>query len=68
MDYKPETKISKQYGTNIVVAVVGYAHDWAAYCAPIGTTVDECSRHGDKISATTARDMFPEFIEMSYRN
>lgn len=57
-----------RYGqSNKIVAVAGYANDWAAYKAPADWTDDRVASDGDKISATMARDLFPCFKSLKYR-
>ena len=52
-----------------VVAVVGYAGDWATYeqAYPDQTTDSLIARMGDKISRTHAENLFPEFKTLRYR-
>ena len=50
-----------------VVAVVGYANDFACYQYYTDRSDDECARHGDKLSEGEARSLFPELTEYNYR-
>ena len=52
-----------------VVAVIGYANDWAAYeqSYPEQDTDDLIARQGDKISERSARDLFLELKDLRYR-
>jgi len=52
---------------SVVVAVIGWANDWAAYRSPEGTSVETCAREGNKISEREARSLFPELEKMYYR-
>ena len=51
-----------------VVAVVGWAHDFAAYEWYNTSSDEECASHGDKISEEQARRLFPELKNLSYRS
>ena len=52
-----------------VVAVIGYAGDWAAYeqSYPDQYSPDLIARHGDKISQEAAEERFPELTALRYR-
>jgi hypothetical protein len=52
-----------------VVAVIGYAHDWAAYeqAYPDQTTPEYIASNGDKISRDEAMELFPELSSLRYR-
>lgn len=52
-----------------VVAVIGFANDWAAYemAYPEQTTPDLIARHGDKVGETDARLLFLELSKLRYR-
>ena len=41
-----------------VVAVVGYADDWAAYIGPLGWSNEDVAERGDKLSPEQADPLF----------
>ena len=53
-----------------VVAVIGYAGDWAAYeqAYPEQDTADLIAHQGDKIGEVQARNLFPELAKLRYRH
>ena len=56
----------------LVVAVEGYAHDWAAYIGAVegknhNEEVEEVARHGSKLSRELAEFLFPQFKDLQYR-
>ena len=56
----------------LVVAVEGYAHDWAAYIGAVEgknhvEEVEEVARHGSKLSRELAEFLFPHFKDLHYR-
>lgn len=53
-----------------VVAVIGYAGDWAAYEQSYPDQLDyqSIADNGDKIYVDDARKLFPEFATLAYRN
>ena len=68
---KPETIIpstSLSSGGYKVVAVIGWAHDFAAYQYYIGSSDETVAQSGDKISAEEARELFPELKDYIYRH
>jgi len=52
-----------------VVAVIGYAGDWAAYeqSYPDQTTDQAIADNGDKLYVDDARALYPEFAILLYR-
>ena len=52
-----------------VVAVIGWAHDWAAYeqAYPDQTTPEYIASNGDKIGREDALRLFPELHTLRYR-
>jgi hypothetical protein len=52
-----------------VVAVIGWAHDWAAYeqSYPDQTSIYDIASNGDKISREEAETLFPELKILRYR-
>lgn len=60
--YKPELLKDAEGGTTIsvkVVAVIGYADDWAAYWGPTDQSDGWIAHRGDKISRLAAEALFP---------
>jgi len=56
----------------IVVAVEGYADDWAAYIGAVKgedheTEWEEVKDHGSKLAREVAELLFPQFRELHYR-
>ena len=53
----------------MVVAVIGYARDWAAYeqSYPDQITLQDIADNGDKLSKDEARRLFPELNSLAYR-
>ena len=49
-----------------IVAVIGWANDYAAYASPAEWTDERCASNGDKISADEAHRLFPNMRE-NYR-
>jgi hypothetical protein len=66
-EFAPDDKIVRMTNERTVVAVVGWAHDWAAYAATSDWSITECARHGDKISESEARNLFPQLKDWYYR-
>ena len=67
---KPETIIPSTVPSRQgykVVAVVGWANDFAAYQYYVTSSNEECARSGDKISSDEARSLFPELKDYIYR-
>jgi hypothetical protein len=52
-----------------IVAVVGYANDWAAYeqSYPWQVTDIDIAQSGDKIWSEDAKRLFPELSDLRYR-
>ena len=50
-----------------VVAVVGYAEDWAVYEGPESMTPQEIADYGNRLSERTAKEIFPRFSYLHYR-
>jgi hypothetical protein len=69
MPLAPDTQIAFPGTVNgkIVVAVVGWVNDFAAYAAPQEWTVDHAASNGDKIGEDEARRLFPNMKGYSYR-
>ena len=61
----PSTSLSRQ-GYK-VVAVIGWAGDFAAYQYYVNSSDEDCAARGDKISAEEARQLFPELKDYIYR-
>ena len=56
----------------LVVAVEGYAHDWAAYIGAVpgenhDEEAEEVTRHGSKLPRELAEFLFPHFKDLHYR-
>jgi len=56
----------------LVVAVEGYAHDWAAYIGAVQgkdhlKESEDVERNGSKLSREIAEVLFPEFKDLHYR-
>lgn len=49
-----------------VVAVVGYANDWAAYFDGEDKTIDEVARHGYKATKSAAESLFSRIKYVLY--
>ena len=49
-----------------IVAVIGYANDWAAYKWPTDRSDDDVARNGDKLFTNEAKEYFPE-LKLPYR-
>ena len=72
MSIKPDTIIPcNEPGSHgkPVVAVIGWAHDWAAYeqSYPDQVTYEEIASNGDKIGRDEATTLFPELASLRYR-
>ncbi len=58
---------SKTEYYNLYVAVEGWVEDWTCYVGNRSDGVEEVKTHGDKISETKARELFPEFEHLRWR-
>jgi hypothetical protein len=53
-----------------IVGIVGFAHDWAAYCERDTWTEEQVADNGDKIDETLADQLLPMFKRagLTYRH
>jgi len=51
-----------------VVAVVGYANDWAAYYGPSDWSKERVASEGDKFTSDQAEDLFYVMSSRCYRD
>ena len=57
-DLKPGIQVGMK-----VIAIVGYADDWAAYQAPLNWTDIHLAEEGNKLDEITAKRLFPRMAE-----
>lgn len=66
--FVPETRLSA-VGVSIagnsykVIAVIGWANDWAAYLGLLDSSDDCVANNGDKVSQYDAEKLFPNLVK-----
>lgn len=65
--YTPGIAGAIEEGSTTIVAVIGYADDWAAYRGSSAWSLDEISSQGDKILEEEARRLFSTLNYLRYR-
>lgn len=65
---KEKLLLSRTEYNNLYVAVEGAVNDWACYVGAKSDGVDEVRWHGYKISESKARELFPEFAKLHWRD
>jgi|WetSurMetagenome_2_1015567.scaffolds.fasta_scaffold941734_1 hypothetical protein len=68
--FSPDERIEyfQPYNGYKIVAVIGWAGDFAAYAGPYEWTAEEVARKGNKILEGKARMMFPQLEDYQYRD
>jgi hypothetical protein len=60
--------LSKTEYNNLYVAVEGEIGDWACYVGKRSDGIEHVRRWGDKIRESKARELFPEFAHLTWRD
>jgi hypothetical protein len=64
---KEKLQQSRTVYHNRFVAVEGTVNDWACYVGRKDETDEYVRSHGDKISESQARELFPDFEKLHWR-
>lgn len=65
---KQKLMLSRTEYNNLYVAVEGEVNDWACYVGKRSDGIEEVRRYGDKIRESKARELFPEFEQLRWRD